>query len=699
IDRRESGTDTWERIATPSANATAYTDSGLLSGTLYYYKAKAYNATGDSAYTAVAAATTPSMSGLVIISARFGKAGAWLDVTDGMREKTVDGCLYYHVADAFVDFGDPAPGAEKVLELQYQLDGQAATSTTAEGEIILINPPPPVPVCRAKLLSATYGVEGVAMVDCTEDLRNFIMGNKLYFNTFSANSVFGDPVPGASKTLVLDYYDQDNVRRTLRSPEEGAGSKFTLVFSETPIGPPATPGNPVASALDAGRIRLTWADSSDNETGFKIDRRQSGTDPWVRVAEPAANATAYTDNGLPAGTKFYYKVKAWNAAGDSAYTAVAFATTETGQPPSEWVAYNDLAWSAGQPTVNITTYTTTNGFAAGVNMGPLVDHSTGQETGVQLLITGGDGMAGSQGAHPASGTDAHEVFDGKVNCVGTISYGSQDLSLTFTGLDPALRYQLVLYADRNGAGYVGASARGHYGTLLGAQSFKNQSTAGALIVTDAGNHQPDDTTLYNAGYNGASGLVTRFTQIEPGTDGRIVLRLKQGGAAEYEHYFARCYTYANAVALMVQDSFLPAAEDADADAIADAWEASHFGSTSVLDAGSAQDSDGDGLRDVDEYITGTDPTNTASCFAVQVGLSAGNVVVSFPTVQATGAGYANVTRHYTLESSSGTGDTAAWQAVAGYANLPATGETVVYTNAGADSVLVYRARVWLESLE
>ncbi|MBN1672531.1 MAG: fibronectin type III domain-containing protein, partial [Kiritimatiellae bacterium] len=98
--------------------------------------------------------------------------------------------------------------------------------------------------------------------------------------------------------------------------------------------PPAAPGSLAATALCASSVRLTWRDNSANEEQFKLDRRQSGTTEWVRIATLPANTAAYTDTGLPAGTRFYYQVKAWNTAGgNSPCSNVADATTAAAQPP------------------------------------------------------------------------------------------------------------------------------------------------------------------------------------------------------------------------------------------------------------------------------------------------------------------------------------------------------------------------------
>ncbi|MBN1673930.1 MAG: lamin tail domain-containing protein, partial [Kiritimatiellae bacterium] len=216
-------------------------------------------------------------------------------------------------------------------------------------------------------------------------------------------------------------------------------------------------------------------------------------------------------------------------------------------PVSEFAAYNDLAWFAGQPAVNITTFTTTTGYPAGVPAGYLKDYATGAATPVQLAVAGGSGVYETQGAHPATGTDAYAVFNGIVSGAGTISYGTEDLTLTFTGLDAAKRYELVLYCDRNGASYVGDSSRYHVGILSGADSFQNTSSLGTTLYTTS---VDEDTTSYNAGYNRPYGYVTRFTQIDPGADGRIVLTVKRNSTLKY-------YSYANAVMLKTVDPAAP----------------------------------------------------------------------------------------------------------------------------------------------
>jgi len=67
-------------------------------------------------------------------------------------------------------------------------------------------------------------------------------------------------------------------------------------------------------------------DKSENENGFKIERATSSSD-LVEIARVGTNVTSYSDTGLNRGTKYYYQVRAYNAAGNSGYSNIASATT------------------------------------------------------------------------------------------------------------------------------------------------------------------------------------------------------------------------------------------------------------------------------------------------------------------------------------------------------------------------------------
>ncbi len=95
---------------------------------------------------------------------------------------------------------------------------------------------------------------------------------------------------------------------------------------------PAAPSGLGASAISNSQINLTWTDGSNNETGFQVEHSTDGS-AWTPVGTTAANVVAYADGGLAQGTKYFYRVRAINAIGNSDYTSSASAVT-TGAPPA-----------------------------------------------------------------------------------------------------------------------------------------------------------------------------------------------------------------------------------------------------------------------------------------------------------------------------------------------------------------------------
>ena len=92
-----------------------------------------------------------------------------------------------------------------------------------------------------------------------------------------------------------------------------------------------TPGAPRDfSARPAGesRIDLSWTAPAGEPTGYEIEWSADGETGWKAV-DPAHAGTAaeYADEGLDGGTTRYYRVRAFNEAGEGEWSAVANATT------------------------------------------------------------------------------------------------------------------------------------------------------------------------------------------------------------------------------------------------------------------------------------------------------------------------------------------------------------------------------------
>jgi hypothetical protein len=86
-------------------------------------------------------------------------------------------------------------------------------------------------------------------------------------------------------------------------------------------------------------VRLSWADNSNDESGFVIERceeviagedrskRSSCAGEWKPVGAVAANITSYVDQTALLKRTYFYRVKAINDAGSSNYTGEVSVTT------------------------------------------------------------------------------------------------------------------------------------------------------------------------------------------------------------------------------------------------------------------------------------------------------------------------------------------------------------------------------------
>jgi len=107
----------------------------------------------------------------------------------------------------------------------------------------------------------------------------------------------------------------------------------------------------VLTAISSSQIDLSWTDNSDNEDGFKIERKKEGFVDWDEIEIVANDVTTYNDTtGLDDGTTYYYRVRAYNTAGNSNYSNEANATTKLAAPSvlvAEAVSSSqiDLEWT------------------------------------------------------------------------------------------------------------------------------------------------------------------------------------------------------------------------------------------------------------------------------------------------------------------------------------------------------------------
>ena len=84
-----------------------------------------------------------------------------------------------------------------------------------------------------------------------------------------------------------------------------------------------------ASNSHSADLLIEWDDNSDNENGFEIERSNNGG-PFSLLATVDTDVVSFTDTGLTIDTPYSYRVRAFNAFGQSGYSNVLDVTLSEG---------------------------------------------------------------------------------------------------------------------------------------------------------------------------------------------------------------------------------------------------------------------------------------------------------------------------------------------------------------------------------
>ncbi len=83
---------------------------------------------------------------------------------------------------------------------------------------------------------------------------------------------------------------------------------------------------------------MTWVDQAGNEDGYRVEWSADGSTNWTPRPNLGANSTNYSHTGLSANTEYFYRVVAFNSAGDSGVSITASATTNLPPPYVDYIA-------------------------------------------------------------------------------------------------------------------------------------------------------------------------------------------------------------------------------------------------------------------------------------------------------------------------------------------------------------------------
>jgi len=356
IERGTASTGPFTQIATTSAGVTTYSNTGLTASTTYYYRVRANNSAGDSAFSNVANATTltttarpAAPSGLAATPASSSSISlSWVDNSNNETGFKIErgtgstGGSFTQIAivgAGVVVFSDTGRAASTTYRYRVRANNSAGDS--AFSNVAIATTPSATPPAAPSGLTATpVSSDSISLfwVDNSDNETGFRIERDRGSNggSFDQIATVGPDVVAFSDTdldpsTIYRYRVRANANNSVGN---SAFSNVAIATTLSTTTPPAAPSNLVATSASSTSISLSWFDNSPNETGFRIERGTTPTGQFTELAATSADATTYSNTGLTASTTYYYRVRANNSAGDSTVSNVANATTLPAAPSS-----------------------------------------------------------------------------------------------------------------------------------------------------------------------------------------------------------------------------------------------------------------------------------------------------------------------------------------------------------------------------
>jgi|GEM_PF-1642433 len=342
---RRTGTNSFTEFATLTPNITSYMDNGLVSGTEYSYRIKAFNAYGDSSYSNTATGSVDTLpppnapSGLVSSSVSHDSIGlAWTDNSSDedsfvLERRTSEGAFAEIATLAADTVSYEDDGLSPLSGYVYRIkavNAQGDSSYSSQLAVSTESPPgpeAPASISGVALYFASIRVSWSGSADADNYILEMKTGDGPYVGIVTADA--------SDRTYTISGLTE-NTSYTFRilARNEWGDSGYTVSTPvKTPLPDvPDAPGNLTAEATSEVRIVLHWSDLSNDENGFRVERRVSGG-AFIEVASLVNNSESWQDDGLAANTSYDYRVMAYNSGGNSAAASISGVRTPNYPPP------------------------------------------------------------------------------------------------------------------------------------------------------------------------------------------------------------------------------------------------------------------------------------------------------------------------------------------------------------------------------
>ena len=337
LERRVAG-GTFATLADLPANATTYTDASVAPGTTYEYRVRALNGVGASDPSNTVSQATPATptqpagfqesGGLVTFEAehydaKVDQGGASWTPYAGVSGAS--GTALQAGPDAGLKVDDNVAGNSPRLDYKVNFSTPGTYTVWVRGT---------GPDYAGD--SVHVGLDGT-LASAGKNVTGFPLNAFGWTKGSGTTATITVTTAGVHTVNVWMREDGtiiDKILLTTNAAFTPAGvgpeeSPRTAPPTPAPVAPNA-PSNLAALAASQTRVDLTWADNSNDETGFVIERA-TGNGAFAVLTTVGANVTTFADTSTAASTSYQYRVKAVKAGSgstlESAYTNTAGATT------------------------------------------------------------------------------------------------------------------------------------------------------------------------------------------------------------------------------------------------------------------------------------------------------------------------------------------------------------------------------------
>lgn len=322
--QRKSGTGAgaFSTVANLDAGTTEWAEGDLTEDKFYVYRVRGTSGGGNTgwAVTTVQTQLNPPSSPSILDNQNDTVTVGWSDESSVETSYAV----YRRLAGLGASFAliatkpagstshaDATVAAEKTYE--YRVRTKGPSGAVADSTIVQVLTPPP---------NATqFSVQSVTDVSATLlwlDNAVFETGFEVQRRDDEAVGDFVTIATTASNTQA--YLDSGLVGDhayswRVRAVNAGGGSHWTTVVSGTT--PPPGPSGLAGEALSPESAEISWADNSDSETGFLVERRRAGELAFTAAGTVGAGVTSFVDEGLVQKTTYQVRVRATSVNGAS----------------------------------------------------------------------------------------------------------------------------------------------------------------------------------------------------------------------------------------------------------------------------------------------------------------------------------------------------------------------------------------------